>query len=65
MMDIAFNAPDAVATVMDTTPRVGITHEEAVQLAEFTRMMWMDYERYGALRRLLSRVDAYLAKESA
>jgi hypothetical protein len=64
MMDVQFNAPEA-ATVIDTTPRVGITHDEAQQLAEFTRMMWMDYERYGALRRLLSRVDAYLAKESA
>ena len=61
MMDIEFNAPDTPTTVMDTTPRVGITHQEAQELQEFTRLMWMDYERYGHLRRLLSRVDAYLA----
>ena len=63
-MDVQFNAP-TVPVVIDTTPRVGITHDEAVQLQEFTRLMWMDYERYGALRRLLSRVDAYLAQGTA
>jgi hypothetical protein len=61
-MDVQFNAPTVVPTVMDTTPRVGITHEEAVAFADFMRYLWVNGEQYGPLRQLIDRVDAYLEK---